>query len=195
MVVGDQRMDAAPFPRSGLCRHQTGVKFRLPTIDGAGANSSCRRRTSTTAATRSCCAAISLWDDTGDGAAAGRAGVSRGAGPRRFRDGEGAHAGRARLCRARRRHVRRAAPGAQPAGSRNPRRRSARRAGKTARPRPRRAGDARGLPQVDANRLAAIGFCFGGSVVLELAREGADLKAAVSFHGVLTTKMPAAPGR
>ncbi|HSS83635.1 MAG TPA: dienelactone hydrolase family protein, partial [Reyranella sp.] len=51
------------------------------------------------------------------------------------------------------------------------------------------------LPQVDAGRLAAIGFCFGGSVVLELAREGADLKAVVSFHGVLTTKMPAQPGR
>ncbi len=50
------------------------------------------------------------------------------------------------------------------------------------------------LPQVDAGRLAAIGFCFGGSVVLELAREGADLKAVVSFHGVLTTKMPAQPG-
>src|SRR3982074_1117064 len=31
------------------------------------------------------------------------------------------------------------------------------------------------LPQVDADRLAAIGFCFGGSVVLEIAREGADL--------------------
>jgi dienelactone hydrolase len=50
-------------------------------------------------------------------------------------------------------------------------------------------------PQVDAGRLAAIGFCFGGSVVLELAREGADLKAVVSFHGVLTTKMPAQPGQ
>jgi dienelactone hydrolase len=50
------------------------------------------------------------------------------------------------------------------------------------------------LPQVDAGRLAAIGFCFGGSVVLELAREGADLKAVVSFHGVLATKMPAQPG-
>jgi dienelactone hydrolase len=48
-----------------------------------------------------------------------------------------------------------------------------------------------GLPQVDATRLAAIGFCFGGSVVLELAREGADLRAVVSFHGVLSTKMPA----
>ena len=51
------------------------------------------------------------------------------------------------------------------------------------------------LPEVDAARLAAIGFCFGGSVVLELAREGADLKAVVSFHGVLTTKMPAQSGR
>jgi dienelactone hydrolase len=51
------------------------------------------------------------------------------------------------------------------------------------------------LPQVDAGRLTAIGFCFGGSVVLELAREGADLKAVVSFHAVLTTKMPAQPGQ
>src|ERR1700716_3971721 len=51
------------------------------------------------------------------------------------------------------------------------------------------------LPQVDAGRLAAIGFCFGGSVVLELAREGADLKAVVSFHGVLATKMPAVSGQ
>jgi len=50
-------------------------------------------------------------------------------------------------------------------------------------------------PGVDATRLAAIGFCFGGSVVLELAREGADLKAVVSFHGVLGTKMPAQSGR
>jgi dienelactone hydrolase len=51
------------------------------------------------------------------------------------------------------------------------------------------------LPQVDATRLAAIGFCFGGTVVLELARGGADLKAVVSFHGVLATKMPAAAGK
>ena len=51
------------------------------------------------------------------------------------------------------------------------------------------------LPEVDATRLAAIGFCFGGSVVLELARDGADLKAVVSFHGVLTTKLPAQAGR
>jgi dienelactone hydrolase len=52
-----------------------------------------------------------------------------------------------------------------------------------------------GLPQVDASRLAAIGFCFGGSVVLELARAGAELKAVVSFHGVLGTQLPAAVGR
>jgi dienelactone hydrolase len=51
------------------------------------------------------------------------------------------------------------------------------------------------LPQVDANRVAAIGFCFGGAVVLELARDGADLQAAVSFHGVLTTQAPAVAGR
>jgi dienelactone hydrolase len=47
------------------------------------------------------------------------------------------------------------------------------------------------LPQVDRTRLAAIGFCFGGSVVLELARDGADLKAVVSVHGVLSTRAPA----
>ena len=36
---------------------------------------------------------------------------------------------------------------------------------------------------VDENRLAAIGFCFGGKVALEMARAGLPLKAAVSFHG------------
>src|SRR5437773_6347278 len=51
------------------------------------------------------------------------------------------------------------------------------------------------LPQVDRGRTAAIGFCFGGSVVLELARSGADLRAVVSFHGVLATKLPAAEGQ
>ncbi len=51
------------------------------------------------------------------------------------------------------------------------------------------------LPQVDANRLGAVGFCFGGSVVLELARDGADLKAVVSFHGVLATRTPAVCGK
>ncbi|WP_426442141.1 dienelactone hydrolase family protein [Bradyrhizobium genosp. P] len=50
------------------------------------------------------------------------------------------------------------------------------------------------LPEVDAGKCAAIGFCFGGTVVLELARDGADLRAVVSFHGVLATKLPAAAG-
>lgn len=40
-------------------------------------------------------------------------------------------------------------------------------------------------PQVDPDRLAAIGYCFGGTTVLELARAGADLDAVVSFHGGL----------
>jgi len=37
-------------------------------------------------------------------------------------------------------------------------------------------------PEVDAKRLAAIGFCYGGKVILDLARTGADLKAVVTFH-------------
>lgn len=37
-------------------------------------------------------------------------------------------------------------------------------------------------PEVDATHLAAIGFCYGGKVVLDLARTGADLKAVVTFH-------------
>ena len=46
---------------------------------------------------------------------------------------------------------------------------------------------------VDPQRVAAIGFCFGGMCVLELARSGADVKAVVSFHGLLSTSKPAAP--
>ncbi len=49
-------------------------------------------------------------------------------------------------------------------------------------------------PNVDASKLAAIGFCFGGTTVLELARGGADLKGVVSFHGGLQTGAPAQPG-
>jgi dienelactone hydrolase len=45
-------------------------------------------------------------------------------------------------------------------------------------------------PQVDASRVAALGYCFGGTTVLELARSGADLKAVVSFHGGLNTPTP-----
>jgi len=40
-------------------------------------------------------------------------------------------------------------------------------------------------PQVDATKLAAIGYCFGGSTALELAYTGADLKAVVTFHAGL----------
>lgn len=49
-------------------------------------------------------------------------------------------------------------------------------------------------PEVDPARIAAIGFCFGGQCVLELARSGADVKAVVSYHGLLTTERPALPG-
>jgi dienelactone hydrolase len=42
----------------------------------------------------------------------------------------------------------------------------------------------RQLPQVDAQRIAAMGFCFGGLCVLDLARTGADLRGVVSFHGL-----------
>ena len=44
---------------------------------------------------------------------------------------------------------------------------------------------------VDTAKLAAIGFCFGGTAVLDLARSGADIDAVVSFHGGLTTDNPA----
>ena len=45
-------------------------------------------------------------------------------------------------------------------------------------------------PQVDASRVAAIGYCFGGTLALELARSGADIKAAVGFHAGLATVRP-----
>jgi len=41
------------------------------------------------------------------------------------------------------------------------------------------------LPWVDDSKIAAMGFCFGGLCVLDLARAGADLKGVVSFHGLL----------
>jgi len=42
----------------------------------------------------------------------------------------------------------------------------------------------------DSKRVAAIGYCFGGTTVLELARSGADIAGAVSFHGGLDTPTP-----
>jgi len=46
-------------------------------------------------------------------------------------------------------------------------------------------------PLVDKRLIAAIGYCFGGTVVLEMARGGADLAGVVSFHGGLDTPNPA----
>ena len=48
--------------------------------------------------------------------------------------------------------------------------------------------EARGLP------FLAVGFCMGGQAVLEMARDGAPLLAVASFHGLLDTDQPAAPG-
>lgn len=51
-----------------------------------------------------------------------------------------------------------------------------------------------GLPDARELPFAAIGFCMGGQAALELARDGAPLIAAVSFHGLLDTGLPAEPG-
>jgi len=45
-------------------------------------------------------------------------------------------------------------------------------------------------PEVDARRIASIGFCFGGTTSLELARSGADIVAVTGFHSGLETKAP-----
>ncbi|HNQ85604.1 MAG TPA: dienelactone hydrolase family protein [Deltaproteobacteria bacterium] len=49
-------------------------------------------------------------------------------------------------------------------------------------------------PLVDKRHVAAIGYCFGGTTVLELARSGADIAGVVSFHGGLDTPKPATAG-
>ena len=46
----------------------------------------------------------------------------------------------------------------------------------------------------DNNKLAAIGYCFGGGVVLDMARQGLPLKGVASFHGSIATKEPAKKG-
>jgi len=53
----------------------------------------------------------------------------------------------------------------------------------------------RGHKTVDAAHIAAIGYCFGGGIVLEMARRGLDLDGVVSFHGSLGTAEPARKGR
>lgn len=51
-----------------------------------------------------------------------------------------------------------------------------------------------GKTPLDASRVGAFGFCFGGASVLELLRSGADIAGAVTFHGGLDTSMPAKSG-
>ncbi|MDF1753558.1 MAG: dienelactone hydrolase family protein [Verrucomicrobiales bacterium] len=48
----------------------------------------------------------------------------------------------------------------------------------------------KGFPQTDSSKIAAIGYCFGGTGVLELARSGAEIAGVVSFHGGLGTPTP-----
>jgi dienelactone hydrolase len=50
-------------------------------------------------------------------------------------------------------------------------------------------------PEIDASRMGAIGFCFGGTMALELARSGADIKAVVGFHSGLATVAPKTDAR
>lgn len=50
-------------------------------------------------------------------------------------------------------------------------------------------------PQVDPERIAAIGYCFGGGVVLAMARRGVDLDGVASFHGSVGAGAPAQPGK
>ena len=49
-------------------------------------------------------------------------------------------------------------------------------------------------PTVDPDEIAAIGYCFGGGVVLHMASIGTDLKAAASFHGSLSAVAPVEEG-
>lgn len=48
-------------------------------------------------------------------------------------------------------------------------------------------------PEVDGSRIAAIGFCYGGKVALDLARSGAELNAVATFHANLSAQQPAQP--
>lgn len=48
-------------------------------------------------------------------------------------------------------------------------------------------------PMVEPDKIAAIGYCFGGGTVLHMARTGADLAAVISFHGSLASKDAASP--
>lgn len=52
----------------------------------------------------------------------------------------------------------------------------------------------RDQPTVESEQIGAIGYCFGGGIVLEMARHGIDLKAVASFHGSLSTATPPEKG-
>lgn len=52
----------------------------------------------------------------------------------------------------------------------------------------------RAVAEVNPDKIAAIGFCFGGRVVLGMARDGLDLRSVVSFHGFVTSEQPAKQG-
>ena len=52
----------------------------------------------------------------------------------------------------------------------------------------------KGHSSADPTKTAAIGYCFGGAVVLEMARRGLDLKGVASFHGALSTQTKVEPG-
>lgn len=52
-----------------------------------------------------------------------------------------------------------------------------------------------GIAQVDAQRIAAIGFCFGGTTAIELARTGAPLSAVATFHSGLLPALPEDAGK
>lgn len=52
----------------------------------------------------------------------------------------------------------------------------------------------RGLEAARGLEVGAVGYCMGGQAALEAARSGAELSVVVSFHGLLNTKAPAAPG-
>ena len=53
---------------------------------------------------------------------------------------------------------------------------------------------AKGLRNADTGRIAVFGYCFGGTMALELARAGADIDAVISFHGGLATDKKAQKG-
>lgn len=52
----------------------------------------------------------------------------------------------------------------------------------------------RDLPEAGALPMIAVGYCMGGGAALEMARDGQEIVAAISFHGLLDTPLPARPG-